>query len=99
MNDIKSQKTKVFIIGSLSQENDISQFAQSLMDEYDVKFVRKQPNKSFTVLVKEAFDNILEADILYVILKPNGMMGDGTTYEVEYAKRLGKEIHYIESNK
>lgn len=90
-----SLKDKAFVIGSLSQEKEIEKIAFSLMDKYYVYFVSKQYNKSFDVLVKEAFDNILISDVIFVLLKPDATIGQGVTYEIEYAKRLGKKIEYI----
>ncbi len=35
------------------------------------------------------------ADSIYAVRKPDGTIGQGVTYESEYAKRLNKEIQYI----
>ena len=94
---ICSLKDKAFVIGSLSQEQEIEKIAFSLMDKYYVYFVSKQPNKSFDILVKEAFDTILIWDVIFVLLKPDGTIGQGVTYEIEFAKRMNKKIEYISS--
>ncbi len=94
---ICSLKDKAFVIGSLSQEQEIEKIAFSLMDKYYVYFVSKQPNKSFDILVKEAFDTISISDVIFVLLKPDGTIGQGTTYEIEFAKRMNKKIEYISS--
>lgn len=94
---ICSLKDKAFVIGSLSQEQEIKKIAFSLMDKYYVYFVSKQPNKSFDILVKEAFDTILISDVIFVLLKPDGTIGQGVTYEIEFAKRMNKKIEYISS--
>lgn len=94
---ICSLKDKAFVIGSLSQEQEIEKIAFSLMDKYYVYFVSKQPNKSFDILVKEAFDTILISDVIFVLLKPDGTIGQGVTYEIEFAKRMNKKIEYISS--
>lgn len=88
-------KEKAFVIGSLSQEKQIKKLAISLMDKYYVYFVEKQPEKSFEVLVKDTFDNISFCDVIFVLLKPDGTIGQGTTYEVEFAKRIGKKVEYV----
>lgn len=92
---ICSLKDKAFVIGSLSQEQEIEKIAFSLMDKYYVYFVEKQPEKSFEVLVKDTFDNISFCDVIFVLLKPDGTIGQGTTYEVEFAKRIGKKVEYV----
>ena len=94
---ICSLKDKAFVIGSLSQEQEIEKIAFSLMDKYYVYFISKQPNKSFDILVKEAFDTILISDVIFVLLKPDGTIGQGVTYEIEFAKRMNKKIEYISS--
>ena len=94
---ICSLKDKAFVIGSLSQEQEIEKIAFSLMDKYYGYFVSKQPNKSFDILVKEAFDTILISDVIFVLLKPDGTIGQGVTYEIEFAKRMNKKIEYISS--
>lgn len=94
---ICSLKDKAFVIGSLSQEQEIEKIAFSLMDKYYVYFVSKQPNKSFDILVKEAFDTILISDVIFVLLKPDGTIGQGVTYKIEFAKRMNKKIEYISS--
>lgn len=90
---------KAYIIGSLSQESQIKKFAdQLLMDlpiKYGVRYVYSQPDKDFQDLVKECFDNIEWADVIYVILKNDGSIGRGVAYEIEYAKRCKKEINIV----
>ena len=93
---------KAYVIGSLTQSSLIKKFAdQLLMDlpiKYGVRYVYSQPDKDFQDLVKECFDNIEWADVIYVILKNDGSIGGGVTYEIEYAKRLKKQIILIGTN-
>ncbi len=82
---------KIFVIGSLSVEDSI----KSVADLYstlgaDVKYVKKQPDKSLEYLIKEAFERISEADMIVAVPKPDGTFGEGTTYELAFAKHLGK---------
>lgn len=87
---------KAYVIGSLTQESQIKKFAKKLSSiGNDVKYVFSQPDKDFQDLVKECFDNIEWADIIYVILKNDGSIGRGTAYEIEYAKRCKKEINIV----
>lgn len=72
---------KAYVIGSLTQSSLIKKFAdQLLMDlpiKYGVRYVFSQPDKDFQDLVKECFDNIEWADVIYVILKNDGSIGRG----------------------
>ena len=92
---------KAYVIGSLTQSSLIKKFAdQLLMDlpiKYGVRYVYSQPDKDFQDLVKECYDNIEWADIIYVIKKKDGTIGNGVTYELEYAKRLKKQIVLIDT--
>lgn len=84
----------LYIIGSLSQANQIKRVACSIKGA-DVRYVQSESDKTFSECVSTCFDNIEWADIIYVVLKPDGTVGQGVTYELEYAKRLNKEIQYI----
>lgn len=84
---------KSYIIGSLSQAEKIKSIAKEIYYG-EVKYVKPEPKKSFEECVKNCFDNIEWTDNIYVILKPNKTLGQGLTYEVEYAKRLKKNIIY-----
>ena len=84
-----------YIISSLSQPK--NNIIQALADTLggSVRYVKPEPDKSFTECVSNCFDNIEWADIIYALPKPDGTFGEGVTYELEYAKRLGKEIRII----
>lgn len=84
----------IYIIGSLSQANQIKKVADSIKDA-DVRYVHPEPDKTFNECVSTCFDNIEWADNIYAVLKPDGTIGQGVTYELEYAKRLNKEIQCI----
>lgn len=57
-----------------------------------VDHVRKQPDKNFEDLVWEAFQKIYEADLIVAIQKEEGGFGEGITYEVAFARFIGKEV-------
>lgn len=57
--------------------------------------MQPESDKIFSECVSTCFDNIEWADSIYVVLKPDGTIGQGVTYELEYAKRLNKKIRYI----
>lgn len=84
----------IYIIGSLSQSNHIKQIADNIKDA-NVKYVRPETDKTFSECVSTCFDNIEWADSIYAVLKPDGTIGQGVTYELEYAKRLNKEIKFV----
>lgn len=49
-------------------------------------------NTKFGEAVRQCFDNIEWADKIVIIPKLDGTFGEGTTYEMEYVKRLGKDF-------
>ena len=83
----------IYIIGSLSQADEIKDIANRLLDFGNIRYVKPEPDKTFAKCVQTCFDNIEWANIIHVITKPDGSLGEGVTYEVEYAKRLCKTIH------
>ena len=91
---------KVYIIGSMSRFEYIkdlaSRFEKSAV-ERGVQLSIKYPtpidaNTKFGEAVRRCFDNIEEADKVVIIPKLDGTFGEGTTYEMEYVKRLGKDF-------
>lgn len=91
----RSFDVNVFVIGSLTQSTQIKEIAK----KYEhVKYAHPQPpSKPFSQIVSEVFDNIDEADVIIALRKPDGSIGQGVTYEIEYAKRLNKKILYVDS--
>ena len=89
-------RKKIYIIGSISNYKEITKAAYEYYDkaDYDINYVFPQPNRSLKELIIECFEKIREADIIVVVKKDNGSIGDGTTYEVVYAETLGKDIVY-----
>lgn len=87
-------KDKIYIIGSISQKDKIKSFADYYIGtgRYEVRFVKEEPETPFNVLVGHCFSNILWADRVYVIPKPDGTLGRGVTYEVAFAKVMQKHV-------
>lgn len=89
--------TKIFVIGSLSQSKEIQEIAKSLKTENFIVKYAKPDNRPFNIVVKQTFDNIDNADVIIVLQKPDGTIGKGTAYEIEYAKRRHKKINFVNS--
>lgn len=87
-------KDKLYIIGSISQKEQIKNTAQYYIEtgRYKVRYVKEEPNVSFPALIYRCFLNILWADRIYAIPKPDGTLGTGVTYEMVFAKLLGKWV-------
>ena len=86
-------KGRIFVIGSLSREKEIKRVAEYYQKlGHEVNYVRKQPDKDFTTLVNEVFQKIYEADSIVAVQKEEGGLGEGTTYEVAFAKFIGKTV-------
>lgn len=94
-----NQKPKIYITGSVSQEDEIRSYAEKMMRKYgrkNVKYVKKQLGVQFSVLIHRCYENIDWATIVYVCRKHDGTIGTGTTYEVEYAKHLKKTVIFLD---
>ena len=63
---------------------------------HNVDYAKQQPGEPFGRIVENAFANIRNADLIAVVLKPDGTIGDGTTYEMVYAESLGKPVKRIQ---
>lgn len=89
-------RTKIFVIGSMSQYDEIQTLAKKLSNDADVDYVKPQ-NEVFTDLVHSAFQKISECDVVMALKKPDGTIGDGVAYEVEFAVWLKKPVVYVNS--
>ncbi len=84
---------KIFVIGSLSCAERIKAIADMYLElGDDVEYVKKQPEKPFEDLVDKALESISKADRIVAVAKCDGTFGQGTTYEMAFAKFLGKDI-------
>lgn len=85
---------KVVILSSLKQEEDIKNVKKGFEElECEVVFYpKKQENRDIQDIIAECFDKIDCCDFVYVIHKYDGTIGNGVSYEMEYAKRKGKKI-------
>ena len=90
---------KIFIIGSMKNSKEIEFSARALntVDGNTVRYAKpiNEEIEDISNAIHEAFDNIEWCDRVYVVRKNNGEIGNGTTYEIEYARRLRKEVYYL----
>lgn len=84
----------VYIIGSVSQEDEIKQIAEYFKknEGFSVIYVKSQPDKSIESLIFDCYKNISESDLVVAVPKKNGTFGIGVTYEIMFAKFIGKEV-------
>ena len=87
----------IYIIGSLSQQDKIEKIGKCLMNNIygSVRYVKKESDLSFNECISQCFDNVEWTDVVIVVKKEDGTIGDGVCYEMEYARRLNKEILVI----
>ena len=89
---------KLFVIGSLDQENEIKEYAQTIGKEYEeTHWLKSYANKSQAEFIADAFNKIEKADIVYALSRADKLFDEGTLYLMEYARRLKKEIRIIYS--
>lgn len=99
LSNDNNQKPKIYIIGSVTQEDEIRSYAEMMMRKYgrnNVKYVKKQLGVQLSVLIHRCYENIDWATIVYVWRKHDRTIGTGTTYEVEYAKHLKKTVIFLD---
>jgi hypothetical protein len=89
----------VYIIGTLSREDAIEEAAlYYLRLGHSVSMVRKQPNENKEDLIMHCFKNIQESNHVVAIPHKDGTCGEGTQYELAYAKFLGKSVDIWRDN-
>lgn len=95
---------KIFIIGSITQVPVMEKVKEALgivkttngQPYYEVEHVKHQPDQPLETLIRQAYLSIAQTDQVMVIMKPDGSIGEGTMYEIEYAKLLDKAVTYIQ---
>lgn len=92
---------KIYVIGSLSKDKRIREVAEMIKinGNFDVEYVHRQPTKAKELLIRECFSNIETADVVVAVEKTRNIFGDGTMYELEYARRCGKKIIFDNGGK
>lgn len=90
-------KYKLYIIGSISMEEKIEKIAQLYADtgDYDVRYVKDEPNRPLKELIEQCFSNIRWADRVLIVPKEDGSIGDGVTYEMAFADFVGKRYDIV----
>lgn len=93
---METRRTKVCIIGSMKQIEEIKKLASELEITGYFTVRHEDPEnsqgKTQQYLTHKSFDRIRWADIVVIVPKPNGEFGESTSYEAEYASRIGKLI-------
>lgn len=87
----------IYIIGSLSQADTIKNLAKRLRKEnfhFKIKYVHKK-KKPIETIIHNCFDEIASSHHIVAVEKPDGSFGKGTLYEIEFAKRLGTPIYFV----
>lgn len=81
----------IYVIGTLSRFDEIQKAALHYLNlGYSVTIVRPQPDKTKEELIMECFKNIEECKVAVVVVPhEDGTFGDGTQYEIAYAKKIG----------
>lgn len=93
----------ITICGSLKFQKEMMVVAEELALEgycvltpiYPISGTLKRTDEQLEKLKEEHFKKIELSDLIYVINKDN-YIGESTKLEIEYAKKLEKEIKYFE---
>lgn len=94
VRDETGTMNRIYVIGPMSESEKIRETADYYMGtgRYEVRFVEPKPGESFTEHVSECIRNILWANRVYVVPRPDGTVGKGVTYETAFARALGKRV-------
>ena len=84
---------KIFVIGSLVNVHLIKRIAEKWCAAgSDVDYVKPELGITFAQCVQQAFDKIKKSDIVVVVPKHDGSLGEGTIYEMIFAEEMGKQL-------
>ena len=95
----------IHIIGTLCRVDAIEEAALHYLKlGYSVSIVRRQPNKSKEELIIQCFDDIRQSSEIVAVPHADGSFGEGTQYEIAFAKFLGRRVRvwqggYIDKEK
>lgn len=84
-------------MGSSPQAKLIKKLAKQLKKEnlhFNVKYVHKKKDPIETV-IHNCFDKITSSNHIVAVTKPDGSFGRGTSYEIEFAKRMGTPVYIV----
>lgn len=89
---------KVYIIGSLSQVEQIESAAKyySSFFKHEVRYVKPEPDKPLMELIEKCYKDIMWADIVYVVQKPDGTVGEGVQHEIVFANIMNKRVEMVD---
>lgn len=91
----------IYIIGSVKRMDYINNVKSYVEDLYGetcfISSVEPRPGWSLEMLIEESFSKIKESDMVIVVSKPDGTLGDGVTYEKVFAD-LYSEAYIITIN-
>lgn len=90
---------KIFLTGSMinSKEIEFAGRALNTVNGNIVKYAKPIDEEIYDIehIICQAFNDIEWCDSLYVVKNNSGELGRETIYEIEYARRLRKEIFYL----
>lgn len=91
--------TKIFVIGSFTKYKEIVTAASTLnaIEGYTARYAKPmvEDRQTMEEVIAEVFKNIEWCDLLFVVSKEGGRLGDCTLYEIAYARKLKKPVFYI----
>lgn len=61
---------------------------------FNVKYVHKKKDPIETI-IHDCFDTIASSHNIIAVKKPDNTFGRGTSYEIEFAKRMGTPVYIV----
>lgn len=89
--------SKVYVIGSISETPEINRVSEALHTLKHIVRCIKPIKTTYKDAVHECYNNIAWCDILVVIAKSDGSLGESVTHELCFAEFLDKSIYIIQS--
>lgn len=82
----------IYIIGSMSNYDKIQEAVQCFERQGQQPRYAQPSTDNLPTCIERCYTNIDWANVVIAVPKDDGTFGNGTTYEIAYAKHIGKYV-------
>lgn len=87
---------EITFIGSLTQEGEMHEAAKKIRSMYkeviQIHIPGRLQGMTFEEIVTYWYENIKKSDLVIAFPKEDGRFGEGSTYEISFARLIGKLV-------
>lgn len=88
---------RIFILGSSAQSDEVKEWADHYASKEgrEVRYTKEEQFHNYERLLIGCFEDIMWADIVYIVPEPDGTIRDFANYEKTVAETLGKRVEVL----